>query len=271
MNCQEALSLLYDILDKEADEIDVAEVKDHISRCSDCGNIYRLEEALQRFLDEKLTVQKNDNPSGLENLKQRVATELDRQDRQAVTKVARRPFDLAARTLALAASLVLLLTATFYLSGWYKHHRDYHALESIHEQAVLDLSGYANDNHTSTARAMLAEEFAYELRDAVGDYRLIGGEIVDIDDVSTCHFVYTSQDNVVSVFVCNCSARDIPEDAKSNGFKTADMVLYDLVCPGCRLCYHQLGRALIVTASSDTTVDLHQFIPGKSIPQLTLF
>ncbi|MFH1687078.1 MAG: zf-HC2 domain-containing protein [bacterium] len=271
MNCQEALSLLYDILDKEASEIDVNEVKDHIARCSHCSEIYRLEGAIKRFLDEKLVAQKNDQVPGLENLRLKIVDELDRQDRLPASGGDRRPFDLAAKTLVAAASLVLLLTTAFYVSGLYQHYRDFHGLESSHAKALTDYAGFANSNHTSTARAYLAEHFTYELMDNVCGYRLVGGDVVDIGDAPTCHFVYASDSSVISVFICDCKRRDVPDDAKDHAVQTAGVVFYDHICPGCRLCYHQQGGALVVTASSDTTFDLHQFIPGKPAPQLTVF
>ncbi|RKX23560.1 MAG: hypothetical protein DRP45_10300 [Candidatus Zixiibacteriota bacterium] len=54
MNCQEALSLLYDIIDKEASEIDVAQVQEHLNRCRDCAGIYKIEESISRLIQEKL-------------------------------------------------------------------------------------------------------------------------------------------------------------------------------------------------------------------------
>jgi len=50
MNCQEALSLLYDIIDHEASEIDVHEVDEHLSRCRDCSGIYRIERSIAKII-----------------------------------------------------------------------------------------------------------------------------------------------------------------------------------------------------------------------------
>ena len=80
MNCQEALSLLYEIIDKEASEVDVNKVQQHREQCQHCFEVFRVEMAIQDFINEKL---KNGNPSGsLETLKVKVALKLDDIDGQ---------------------------------------------------------------------------------------------------------------------------------------------------------------------------------------------
>lgn len=80
MNCQEALSLLYEIIDKEASEVDVNKVQHHRERCQHCFEVYRVETAIQDFINEKL---KDGNPSGsLETLKEKVSLKLDEIDGQ---------------------------------------------------------------------------------------------------------------------------------------------------------------------------------------------
>jgi len=44
MNCQEALSLLYDVIDKEASQIDIKEVQKHLDCCQDCLKRFQVEE-----------------------------------------------------------------------------------------------------------------------------------------------------------------------------------------------------------------------------------
>lgn len=80
MNCQEALSLLYEIIDKEASDIDAREVQRHTERCKHCFEVYRLESAIQEFINERL---RDGNPFGsLETLRAKVALKLDEIDGQ---------------------------------------------------------------------------------------------------------------------------------------------------------------------------------------------
>ena len=55
MNCQEALSLLYDIIDNEASEIDINQVEEHLGHCHDCSGIYEIERSVNKLIQEKIT------------------------------------------------------------------------------------------------------------------------------------------------------------------------------------------------------------------------
>jgi len=75
MNCQEALDLLYDIIDSETSEIDVQHVREHLKNCEDCNGVYRLEQAVDELLRARL---ENPSPnSRLVSLKAKVLNRLD--------------------------------------------------------------------------------------------------------------------------------------------------------------------------------------------------
>ena len=57
MNCREALSLLYDIIDSEASEIDINQVEEHLEQCHDCSGIYEIEHSVNKLIQEKITNQ----------------------------------------------------------------------------------------------------------------------------------------------------------------------------------------------------------------------
>jgi mycothiol system anti-sigma-R factor len=78
MTCQEALSLLYDVIDKEASEIDVRQVQTHLKQCCHCAEKYKIEAAVNELLREKMCHQ--NPPSKLESLKQRVLDQLNAVD-----------------------------------------------------------------------------------------------------------------------------------------------------------------------------------------------
>ena len=78
INCVDALRLLYDIIDKEASEIDIKQVQQHRERCRHCFELYRVEYAIQDFIVEKL---KGTNPvCSLETLKSKVLGKIDEID-----------------------------------------------------------------------------------------------------------------------------------------------------------------------------------------------
>ena len=78
MNCQEALNLLYDIIDNEASENDDLRVRDHLKSCRDCSGIYRLEQAVDKLLRARLENPRT-NPN-LVSLKAKVLSQLDEVD-----------------------------------------------------------------------------------------------------------------------------------------------------------------------------------------------
>ena len=57
MNCQEALSLLYDIIDSEASEIDISKVEEHLVLCHDCSGIYEIESSVNKLIQERINNQ----------------------------------------------------------------------------------------------------------------------------------------------------------------------------------------------------------------------
>lgn len=81
MNCQEAINLLYDVIDREASEVDMATVKEHLGRCKDCAGVYEVEEAISRMIIERA---RNSEPSEhFDALKVKVLVQLDRIDSEA--------------------------------------------------------------------------------------------------------------------------------------------------------------------------------------------
>ncbi|RKX20980.1 MAG: hypothetical protein DRP35_05180 [Candidatus Zixiibacteriota bacterium] len=81
MDCQEALELLYDYIDKEVSDIDEKQIKEHLSKCKDCFKMFKLENNINDFIETKL---KNDNPlASLGDLKNRIMTKMDEIDSQS--------------------------------------------------------------------------------------------------------------------------------------------------------------------------------------------
>ena len=75
MNCQEALSLLYDVIDKEAHEVDVDEVNRHLEKCKHCFDRFEFESGLNEFLQARISRQ--EVSLALDALKSRVNEALD--------------------------------------------------------------------------------------------------------------------------------------------------------------------------------------------------
>lgn len=53
MNCRDALRLLYDCVDNEANESEMAGVQKHIENCHNCAAKYDLEKKFKECIEEK--------------------------------------------------------------------------------------------------------------------------------------------------------------------------------------------------------------------------
>ena len=106
MNCQEALSLLYDIIDKESSEINTKEVKEHLDKCKHCFEVYRMEQSIQDFIDEKLA--DDQSPAKLDHLKNKILQDLNQIDTCSSAKAKNNIFKMPIVVIAAAASIVIL-------------------------------------------------------------------------------------------------------------------------------------------------------------------
>lgn len=262
MNCQEALELLYDYIDKEVSEIDGKQIKEHISNCKQCFDKFSLEKNVNDFIEAKL---KNDNPQvKLDSLKSRIMLQMDVIDCQAGSKKNKR-FNLTAISLAAAASLVILIAASFFASDLVRHVDIYSPLEQAHFSFVDASPDSFDKTETFLALSAVKEKFGYDVLGMVENFILSGGNFEEIMGVNMAHFLYVDNGHRVSVFVAPVGEFEIPEDLKNHKTVVEELTLYDHHCRGCRLVYHRNDSAIIITATNDEDIELLKFIPGYSI------
>jgi mycothiol system anti-sigma-R factor len=262
MNCQEALSLLYEIIDKEASEIDAKQVQQHLDRCGHCFAVYRLESAIQGFINDKL---KHSNPAAsLAGLKEKIQVRLDEIDSGQISAESRPFFRRAAAALAAAAILVILIGAAFWARDFYRHQTEYIPLERAHWVAAEHPETYNDGMRTSSIVSNLRDNLSYELSPSVEGFTLVGGRSEEVKGVEMAHFVYSNDKGIVSVFVVPSDRLAIPDDLKDAKVERHGLSFYDHRCRGCRLVYHKAGSVVIVTATADRTIELLDFIPGHS-------
>ncbi len=260
MNCQEALNLLYDIIDKEASEIDTRQVQEHLSRCRDCFNKYELEKSVQGFIQAKLD---DDQPAlKLDGLKAKIAGKLDAVDSESRAHRRRSPFRIASFSLAAAALLVVMIGAANLISDFVRHNEQLIPLERAHWSARENSRTFSADNPGSALIARYQDNLQYELHHQVNDFKLVGAMTEEIMGVEMGHFVYSSNGSIVSVFVVPADSFGIPGELKENEVIRNNLHFFDHNCRGCRLVFHQQGSAVIITATTDTSVELLEFIPG---------
>ncbi len=266
MNCQEALSLLYDIIDDEASEIDHAQVEEHLKSCCNCSGIFKVEESWQRYLSERLEEDGAVESEALGRLRGRVREELSRQDASGAPGAGTRITGTIYRTVAAAAVVVLVIAATYVGAGYYEHYRDFHHLELAHQQSVDHPDQFADPENTRSAVAFAEDSTSLSVLASSGDLKMVGGIVTEINHVQVSHFVYRDASVTVSLFVCREADMAVPDGtiADQRGHQTHE-------CPGCNLCYGACGKARLVAAESTGQVDLGQFLEGHQETLATAF
>jgi anti-sigma factor (TIGR02949 family) len=270
MTCQEALNLLYDIIDKEASQIDIHQVKAHLANCRDCAGVYRVETAVNELVRERLN--HPEQTPRLEVLKTRVLNQLDDIDRQMQTApggnpnsagFALRSLPRPGRILAIAASVIIVLGAVYFGNEFLRHQQVYVPLEKCHCQMADNLHTYRDPSVAFAAASTVQDQMGYELEPRVFDLDLVGAQIDVVAGVEMAHFVYANEEVVVSVFVADASQFQIPDGLLESGIDRHNLTFYDHNCRGCRLVFHKIGNAVVITASTEREMELLDFVPGR--------
>lgn len=262
MNCQEALNLLYDIIDKEASDIDEKAVEEHLSHCRHCSEIYRLESMVNDFIQAKL--QRSVSNERLESLRSRIVVELDHIDKPSESGKKKIPFSRMTMLVAAAASLVLLVGMALVASNFYKHQSDLVPLERAHWEIHNRMNSYLDSEMTSVVIDRAAGDMQYEVSPAVHEFNLMGGNIESLFGVQMSHFVYQNGDRFVSVFLVSADKFSIPSDLQDHEILKDNVNFYDHFCRGCRLVFHKMGDVVVITATTEKDVELLDFIPGHT-------
>lgn len=265
MNCQDALELLYDIIDKEAADVDVVEIKNHLDNCRHCLEVYRLEQSVQQFIDEKLKDEKDSKmPSAkLESLRQNITGRLDEIDKSDVScSIEKKSFFTPARMMLAAAALVLFVGGGYMTARFVKHYNYYDALETAHMGVIENQASLVNSTDIA---AELSDKYNYSIVDNIAGFELAGSQKANLMGQSMNHLVYRNDDKIVSMFVIPSEAMSIPGDLKNNPINWNGLTYFEHECHGCRLVYQVIGDVMVVTASSDHSIKLTDFINNGQI------
>jgi mycothiol system anti-sigma-R factor len=262
MNCQEALDLLYDYLDKEASEIDVKQVKEHLDNCHTCFEKYKLEEEVQKLINLKMSGDKTVICS--ERLRESIICKLDKIDEERGVARKRPPFWNATYVLAAAALVVVVIGAAYLANGFYRHHKEFGPLEQAHFSTDNNLATFANSESTMSVLQFASANWHYAVDRSVENYQLVGAHLETVEGVQMAHLVYRSgSGELLSAFLAPSSSFQIPASLTGTKITKGNWTFFDHNCRGCRLLYHREGDVVVVTASTDHQADLFSFIPGK--------
>ena len=271
MNCQEALSLLYDIIDKEASEVDSQEVRKHIDRCNHCSEIYRVEREVNEFLRAKLSTDKPVQAQA--KLKDKITRLLDDADARGATpfpegrdgggRSSRQTILRAARYFAAAAALVVMIWGAFAVSDLVEHTAIYYDLERAHFAANNSSLEFATSDETIATLVSFTETHGCPISNVAGECALLGARTVEIGGNEFAHLLYRAADTTISVFAVPADRFEIPRARDKHKVAHGDRVVYDHHCRGCRLVYQKIGDLIFIYATDQHGFDLIKFDPTR--------
>jgi anti-sigma factor (TIGR02949 family) len=269
MNCQEALELLYDIIDKEADDVDIQEVESHLSNCRHCFELFRIEKSVQEFIDSKLEDEKNSTTPAvkLDNLRSNIMGSLDEIDKAKVAckESQKHSFFSTGRMILAAAALILFVGGGFLTAKLVRHYDNYIPIEKAHMSAVESKTTFANYGSTNSVQDALLEEFEYSMMNSIGDFELIGAQTQDVDGVEMYHLLYGKDNQTFSMFIVPNDNFTIPSELIKNPKENNGHTYYVHECKGCRVFYQKLGQLLLIAASSDFSISYDNLMINKPI------
>lgn len=258
MNCQEALDLLYDIIDKEANEIDAAEVQRHVNSCRDCLKIYRLETSVHELIAARL--RNNGSEGNIEGLKAKIIMQLDAIDRESAPGSPPRSYSLVAKTMVAVASVVIVIAAVSLASDYYRHVNLYVPFETSHHQVLEQVH---QPPEVASEASYLGLDFS-GLGQELG-FSLVSHSTETIGGAEMAHLVFRNGEQTVSVFAASSSEYAIPEALSDAAVSHGGVVFYVHRCHDCNLLFHQVGNAVIIAASKKKDFDLFPFAPVEAV------
>jgi len=117
LNCKDALRLLFDVIDRVADQLDIVEVEKHLQKCRHCMARYEFEKTFRTFVTEK-----GYNPCDTSKVKQDILRKLDMIDAAGEVGVTERPFRFPRWRFAAAAVLILGIVGAFWAGTAWRGH-----------------------------------------------------------------------------------------------------------------------------------------------------
>ncbi|MBN2227245.1 MAG: zf-HC2 domain-containing protein [candidate division Zixibacteria bacterium] len=254
MTCEEALRRLYEVIDKEASEIDVKEVQEHLAHCENCMARYEFEAMFKTFVCDKAS----SSPKA-DDLKKRILTRIDESEDKP-NRFFNRPFRYQAVIIAAAAALILCIVAAFSVAGYYRYHTFIEPFENCHMAGVQAYRTSQADDPAIDPRdpevlAFLQKSIPVTVNDSMPGFLMIGSCLDNIQNCRFAHFQYAHDQSLVSLFVGNDDGINLP------GFEqvTIDGIdFYQYTCKSCQIMYWKENGMIMVAVSEDKTLELSE-------------
>jgi len=258
MTCEEALRKLYEVIDKEASEIDTQEVQEHLRHCRSCMARYQFEDLFKTFVIEKAS-----SPAKSEFLKGKIISQIQHLDENPDSDKNRgtfltNPFRFRSVFVAVAAALVLCVMAAFASAKFYRHKVFIYPFEKTH-MAVHSMVPEKIPHNTEAVSKFLNGDMQLAVNDLGNGYSMIGCCFDEVQGRKFAHLRYKNGHTHVSLFVGKKDGVNLPDFDK----ELADSIEYfHRDCKECQVMYWEMGDAVVVAVTDDKQAELKAFLPA---------
>lgn len=259
MTCEEALKHLYEVIDKEASQYDVEEVRKHLETCQSCMARYEFEDMFKTFVKNRAS-----SPEKIDQLKSRIQDRIDKESKgNSIGRTG--PFRFTAVAVAAAFALVLCIGAAFWAAGYYRYSVFIHPFEENYFKGEIPvLAASVSNNQPIPCSPEILTYISNDLSMTFGDvqtsgFNLVGSCFDTIRDHKFVHFRFMRGNMPVSLYVGQKDGIELP------GFdeiKVGSRSVYTYQCDGCQIIYWYCGKSILIAVSEDKTMPLPEIIPA---------
>lgn len=260
MTCEEALRKLYEVIDKEASEIDRQEVEEHLEHCKSCMARYQFEAMFKTFVVEKAA-----SPSKKELLKEKIVAQIGylKENPGPSGKgesFLSNPFRYRSVLVAAAAALVICILAAFATSEFYRHRTFIYPFEKSH-MAIHHMDINNLPHNTDEVGRFISSDMHLAVNENDSDYKLIGCCFDEVQGQKFAHLRYNNGETNVSLFVGSHDGVNLPDFERK---MYANVEYFTRDCKECKVAYWNLGDALVIAVTENKDAELTKFIPAMA-------
>lgn len=250
MTCEEALKLLYEVIDKEANQIDSEIVKKHLEDCQHCMARYEFEVMFKTFVTEK-GASRNRTDLLKQRIQDRISDAGESGSRFQLRSFRSRPVIISA-----AAALVLCVVAALATAQFFRHKSFVYPFEKEHFNAhPVNFAAVNDDDCIKEINGYLTPHFSLALGEKVAGYELTHYGIDEIRGHKFMHLHYRNGTSKVSLFIGQYSPQNLPDFEK---VIHSGIEYFRHVCLQCQVVYWKQGNAVAIAVSENKELDLPQ-------------
>jgi hypothetical protein len=197
MNCKEALEKLQEIIDKEANDVDAREVKEHLEHCRECLSKYEFEELFRAFVIEKASIE-----AKTDLLREKILKCCDKPER--AKGLFGSGLKIGAILVSAAVAIILCVITAFTVAEFYRHQAYIVPFEEKHMNSI-EYADYSKPlvGELLSVRDYLNNNLRISLTGDPKGFRLIGAGFSNVKSGRFAHIRYRKGADYISLFISN--------------------------------------------------------------------